>query len=97
MQMTDIKPRYVEGEPVCSGEECLCYTEALRWKFENPSYFCAKDESYYMLKDNIPCIPALRRDRDKWKENAIMATNHLEGLKSRIEKLEGNWRLKDPQ
>lgn len=57
--MTDkpeIKPKYVDGEPVCSGECDQSY-------YHN-DVFCCKLGNY---RDLSVCIPALRRDRDKYK------------------------------
>ena len=60
----DIAPRLVEGEPVCSGEEC-------------PEHFTGKDAFLYVhhhcrranklgveIHSGDPCTPGLRRQRD---------------------------------
>jgi len=50
--MSEIRPKYVDGEPVCSGKNCPAWIE------------------YPELCDDAerggPCVPALRRDRDKY-------------------------------
>lgn len=53
--MSDIKPKYVDGEPVCSGKDCLQY--------------CLLHKRCKVLLNNRRlndiCIPALRQQRDQ--------------------------------
>jgi len=71
MRMTEIKPRWVDGEPVCSGVDCPHFNNRL---------LCDGEESRCRITEwgiyiNQPCIPALRQrieeleaDLDKWED-----------------------------
>jgi hypothetical protein len=68
-----IQPKYVDGEPVCSAS-CPRYGET--------PHKCGSGD--VALWDGDPCIPALRRDRDKHK-----AEN--ERLKAELSKSQKEW------
>jgi len=53
----EIKPRYVDGEPECNGIECP----------DHPGRGHRDCCHYAEFEEPDECIPALRRDRDKWK------------------------------
>jgi hypothetical protein len=69
--MTDIKPRIVEGEPVCSGNECPLKIGLGQ---------CAREA--YELLEGYPCPPGLRAQRDALqavtdKVLEILRANHI--------------------
>lgn len=55
--MTDIKPRIVDGEPICSGDLCEHFRGGGECNF-------VLSESWALHPDD-PCIPALRQQRDE--------------------------------
>ena len=56
--MSEINPKYVDGEPVCNPDECGQYG----YNSDVGSYCKILDNEWCF--ENCPCIPALRRDRD---------------------------------
>jgi len=89
--MSEIKPKYIDGEPMCSGEECS------RWGFGNTD----DPQNRTCFRSNSPCIPALRRDRDKLEAElaeckrseliAVKAMTYLAGKLSNKDKLSPQW------
>jgi len=50
--MTEISPKMVDGEPICSGMGC---------------YLCPECEYWVAEGAGKPCVPALREQRDELK------------------------------
>jgi len=65
--MAKINPKYVDGEPVCTGRSCPGYQKnviGLRFIV----YTCKHYEAQREVLCGHICIPALKRDRDRYKE-----------------------------
>ena len=75
-----IAPRFVDGEPVCSGEECP------RFYWSNVddqcmSVFCGRGDDLLRFcqsqPEKVPCIPMLRCQRDELREERDAARREL--------------------
>lgn len=53
--MTDIKPRYVDGEPVCSGGNTECQRQCMT----------IRENEIVYAPEGMTCIPGLRQQRDR--------------------------------
>jgi hypothetical protein len=53
----EIRPRFVDGEPVCSGEECPAFPGPHKYVWQA----CVPND---MVGALVPCIPGLRAQRD---------------------------------
>jgi len=65
--MTDINPRIVDGEPMCSGEDCPSCVYADKEGKADPRCAYIREP---MRWPYTPCVPMLRRQRDEWKDMA---------------------------
>ncbi len=60
-----IKPKMVDGDPVCSGENCLAYSQIGCWCKVSVCH-CMKSPRSEINPGNI-CIPGIRKQRDELK------------------------------
>jgi hypothetical protein len=68
---TDIKPRIVDGEPVCCGGECPA---------DNSDGDCGESgELGKFIMPGDPCIPALRAQRDDTRKALAWCLEGFEG------------------
>lgn len=75
--MTEINPKYVDGEPVCCSECPHAGTS---------SAHCKEGIKYDLLVGD-PCTPALRRDRDEARATAARFMEEAGKWKRESEKL----------
>jgi len=75
--MSEINPKYVDGEPVCNPDECGQYG----YNSDVGSY-CKMNEWCF---ENCPCIPALRRDRDQAGQEKESLEAELDAARGEIE------------
>ena len=65
--MTDIKPKDVDGEPICSVSDCNCH------RVIESGIYCTKGggngETRVIHRPNSLCIPGLRQQRDELKKD----------------------------
>lgn len=62
-----INPKYVDGEPCCGRFDCPEYHEFPDTNLQMMVAHCHLI-AFRLIRDGwIPCIPALRRDRDRYK------------------------------
>jgi len=72
--MTDIKPRYVDGEPVCN-RYCEHYLVN--------NHHCTAGGGWHCFPEfDTPCIPALRHQRDEARATAARLMEEAERYKS---------------
>ena len=71
----NIKPKYINGEPVCSGEECDQYHD----DFPKGWWVCLVLNK--TITKGLTCIPRLRRARNQHREA------HAKAIKERDESL----------
>lgn len=64
--MTDIKPKMVDGEPVCSGD-CTCYQQIPYLDICE----CVHDNPIRFVREGISCIPGLRKQLNNDKVRII--------------------------
>jgi hypothetical protein len=92
MSEQDINPVYVDGEPVCSEKCSLFAGKKIYGEWENVVRWCKVQNGCSRFSDEnpYPCIPALRRDRDRLLEQVHAAeitmrwdAEHRERLRAR--------------
>lgn len=62
--MTEIRPRFVDGEPVCAGKDCPVYFKGCEW-------------AQGMIPSGDPCLPAYRHLLAERTEERDEARKHL--------------------
>ena len=76
----NIKPKYINGEPVCSGEECDQYHD------DFPHWWVCLVLNKTITK-GLTCIPGLRRDRDQAIKERDESLSREKALKEWNERL----------
>jgi hypothetical protein len=84
MSGLNINPYYVHDEPVCSGSACEYLKKVPGTRYEDDPRDlreCTASSTPRLCREGIPCIPALRRDRDQLREQLKAArTKVLDGM-----------------